>query len=202
MWRGELKSARPSCLGWLSAPLRASLVAQTVNSLPAVWETWVQVLGWEDPPEEGMATHSRILACRIPWTEEPGGLQSMGLQSRTRLSDERVHFLGSTRFTSRPLSKQQQQKCRVRGTHQKAVLLSEGSSKASAGLLLRLLHPGPSTAGRVCASCLPAGRTPRCGLAGALGGGKLLSAPPTSPSTGRPGILRCASGAIPVLPLL
>ena len=177
-------------------------MALGVKNLPAVQATWARSLGWDDPLEKELATHSSILAWRIPWTEEPGGLQSMGLQSRTRLSDERVHFLGSTRFTSRPLSKQKQQKCRVRGTHQKAVLLSEGSSKASAGLLLRLLHPGPSTAGRVCASCLPAGRTPRCGLAGALGGGKLLSAPPTSPSTGRPGILRCASGAIPVLPLL
>ena len=46
----------------------------------AMWETWVWSLGWEDPPEEGMATHSRILAWRILWTEEPGGLQSMGLQ--------------------------------------------------------------------------------------------------------------------------
>ena len=43
-------------------------------------ETWVQSLGWEDPLEEGMATHSSILAWRLPWTEEPGGLPSMGLQ--------------------------------------------------------------------------------------------------------------------------
>ena len=43
-------------------------------------KTWVQSLGWEDPPEEGMTTHSSTLAWRIPWTEEPGGLQSMGLQ--------------------------------------------------------------------------------------------------------------------------
>ena len=43
-------------------------------------ETWVWSLGWEDPPEKGMATHSSILACRVPWTEEPGGLQSMGPQ--------------------------------------------------------------------------------------------------------------------------
>jgi len=52
----------------------ASLVAQMVKSLPAVWETWVPSLGWEDPLEKGMATHSSILAWRIPWTEEPGGL--------------------------------------------------------------------------------------------------------------------------------
>ena len=50
-------------------------------------ETRVQSLGWEDPLEKEMATHSSILAWRIPWTEEPGGLQSMGSQSRTRLSD-------------------------------------------------------------------------------------------------------------------
>ena len=47
---------------------------------PAVWETSVQSLGWEDSLEKGMATHSSILAWRIPWTEEPGGLQSMGSQ--------------------------------------------------------------------------------------------------------------------------
>ena len=47
---------------------------------PARRETWVRFLGWEDPLEEGMATHSSILVWRIPWTEEPGGLQSLGLQ--------------------------------------------------------------------------------------------------------------------------
>ena len=51
-----------------------------VKNLPAMWETWVQTLGWEDPLEKGMATHSRILSWRIPWTEEPSRLQSMGLQ--------------------------------------------------------------------------------------------------------------------------
>ena len=50
-----------------------------VKNLPAMWETSVQLLGWEDPLEEGMATHSSILAQRIPWTEEPGGLQPMGV---------------------------------------------------------------------------------------------------------------------------
>ena len=59
---------------------RASLVAQMVKNLPAVQETWVQSLGWEDLLKEGMATHSSILVWRIPWTEEPGGLQSMELQ--------------------------------------------------------------------------------------------------------------------------
>ena len=55
-------------------------MAQTVKNLPAMWETWVRSLGWEDPLEEGMVTHSSILAWRIPWTEEPGRLQSMGSQ--------------------------------------------------------------------------------------------------------------------------
>ena len=55
-------------------------VAQMVKNLPAVQETWVQSLGQEDPLEEGMATHSSVLAWEIPWTEEPGELQSMGLQ--------------------------------------------------------------------------------------------------------------------------
>ena len=59
----------------------ASLVVQMVKNLPAVWETWVQSLGWEDPLEEGMAAHSSTLAWRIPRTEEPGGLQSMGSQT-------------------------------------------------------------------------------------------------------------------------
>ena len=59
---------------------RASLVAQMVKCLPAMQETWVQLLGWEYPLEKEMATHSSTLAWKIPWTEEPGSLQSMGLQ--------------------------------------------------------------------------------------------------------------------------
>ena len=55
-------------------------MAQTVKRLPAVRETQVRSLGWEDPLEREMATHLSILAWRIPWIEEPGGLQSMGLQ--------------------------------------------------------------------------------------------------------------------------
>ena len=58
----------------------ASLVTQIEKNSPEMWETWGQSLDWEDPLEEGMATHSSIPAWRIPWTEEPGGLQSMGLQ--------------------------------------------------------------------------------------------------------------------------
>ena len=59
---------------------QASLLAQLVKNLPAVQETPVQFLGWEDPLEKEMAIHSSILAWRIPWTEEPGGQQSLGLQ--------------------------------------------------------------------------------------------------------------------------
>ena len=58
----------------------ASLVAQMVKNPSAMQESWVQSLVWEDPLEKGIATHSSILAWRIPWTWEPGGLQSMGLQ--------------------------------------------------------------------------------------------------------------------------
>ena len=56
----------------------AFLVAQLVKNPPVMWETRVRSLGWDDPLEEGMATHSSILAWRIPRVEEPGGLQSMG----------------------------------------------------------------------------------------------------------------------------
>ena len=72
-------------------------VAQIVKNLPAMQEAWVQSLGQEDPLDKGMATHSSILAWRIPWTEEPAGLQSTGSQSRTRLSERlkvKVRFLG------------------------------------------------------------------------------------------------------------
>ena len=55
-------------------------MAQLVKNLPAMQETWVQSVGQEDPLEKGMATHSSILTWRIPWTEEPGGLQSIGSQ--------------------------------------------------------------------------------------------------------------------------
>ena len=58
----------------------SSLIAQLVKNLPAVQETRIQFLGWEDPLVKEMATHSSILAWRIPWTEEPGRLQSLGLQ--------------------------------------------------------------------------------------------------------------------------
>ena len=68
---------------WTRGPYiqrQASLVAQTVKNSPAMQETWVRSLGWEDPLEKKMETHSNILAWKIPWTEEPGGLRSTGLQ--------------------------------------------------------------------------------------------------------------------------
>ena len=70
--------------------LRASLVVQRLKRLSAVWETWVRSLGWEDPLEEEIATHSSILAWRIPWTEELGGLESMGRKESDMT--ERIHF--------------------------------------------------------------------------------------------------------------
>ena len=83
------------------------MVAQTVKNLPAMQETRVQFLGWEDLLEKGMATHSNILAWRIPWTEEPGGLHTVrGLaESRTGLSDSHTYiFVGVTSQASTLLS--------------------------------------------------------------------------------------------------
>ena len=67
--------------------VEASMVAQLVKNLPTVQETRIQSLGWEDPLEKGMATGSSILAWRIPWTEETGGLQSMGSQESDTTED-------------------------------------------------------------------------------------------------------------------
>ena len=87
-----------SHLSWLHAPRslafgfclgpsqRASLVAPTVKNLPAMWEIWVRSLGWEDPLEQGVATHSSVLAWRFPWTEESGRLHGV-TKSRTGLSN-------------------------------------------------------------------------------------------------------------------
>ena len=65
-------------------------MAQRLKHLPAMWETWVQSLGREDPLEKEMATHSSVLAWRIPWTEELGGLQSTGRKESDMT--ERLHF--------------------------------------------------------------------------------------------------------------
>ena len=70
---------------------RASLVAHTVKNLPAIQETQVRYLGWEDPLEKGMATHSSIHVCRIPWTEEPGRLESMGSQELDTIQQLSIH---------------------------------------------------------------------------------------------------------------
>ena len=68
LWKPFMIYWAPIFFSW------AFLVAQMIKNLPAMWETWVQSLGWEDPLEKGIAIHSSILAWRIPWTEEPGGL--------------------------------------------------------------------------------------------------------------------------------
>ena len=65
----------------------SATLAQMVKCVSTMRETWVRSLGWEDPLEKEMAIHSSTIAWKIPWTEEPGRLQPMGLQSRTRLSD-------------------------------------------------------------------------------------------------------------------
>ena len=85
-----VKAAQWGCLRQLfkeHLDKRASLVAHVVKNLPAMQETQVPSLGREDPLEKGMATHTSIVAWRIPWTEEPGGLQSMGSQ---RVRHDRV----------------------------------------------------------------------------------------------------------------
>ena len=69
-----------SFIGVIFTYVWVSLVAQMVRHLPTMWETQVQSLGREDPLEKEMATHSSTLACRIPWTEEPGRLQFIGLR--------------------------------------------------------------------------------------------------------------------------
>ena len=70
-------------------------MAQTVKSLPAMRETWIQSLGRGDPLEKEMATHSSILAWKIPWMEESGGLQSMGLKESDRTERLHFHFISS-----------------------------------------------------------------------------------------------------------
>ena len=70
--------------------LKASLAELRLKRLPAMWETWVRSLGGEDPLEKEMATHSSILAWRIPWTERLGGLQSTGRKESD--TTEQLHF--------------------------------------------------------------------------------------------------------------
>ena len=75
---------------FISFHLWDSLVAQIVKNLPTMQKTWSRSLSQEDPLQKGMATHCSTLACRIPWTEEPGRLPSIGSQSQTQLRD--YHF--------------------------------------------------------------------------------------------------------------
>ena len=82
-----MKQFFPSSFYWTIVASRTSLMAQMVKNLPAMQETQVRSLGWEDPLEKGLAIHSSILSWRIPWTVEPGGLQSMGLQIHGAQSD-------------------------------------------------------------------------------------------------------------------
>ena len=84
-------------------------VAQMVKNLSAMRETWVQSLGWENPLEEGMATHSSILVWRIPMAEEPGGLQSMGLQrvqhdrATKHSKDAQLHQIWKLKYNEIPI---------------------------------------------------------------------------------------------------
>ena len=78
--------------------LRASLIAQSVKNLPEMHETWVRSLGQEDPPEKEMATHSSILAWRIPWREKPGRTPSMGSQELDMT--EQITFFNKYTYTN------------------------------------------------------------------------------------------------------
>ena len=89
---GYLRNDLTMLFVWQYAVVMASLVTQMVKNMPAMWETQVRSLGQEDPLEECMATHSSLPAWRIPWTEEPSGLQFMESRSLTRLHDQHFHF--------------------------------------------------------------------------------------------------------------
>ena len=88
------------CFSGTSGKVRGSLVAQMVKNLPTVQETQVQSLGWEGPLEKGVVTHSSIPAWRIPWTEEPGGLQSMVSQRVGQNWATNHHYIGVSTFSS------------------------------------------------------------------------------------------------------
>ena len=94
-----------SGFGFIVEPYEASLVAQAVKNLSAMQETWVKSWVWEDPLEKGMATHSNFLAWRIPWTEEPGRLQSIGSQKldnteHTHMQNKQTNKMGEHRLDS------------------------------------------------------------------------------------------------------
>ena len=97
--------------GTASGKQRAFLVSQMVKNLPAMWKTWVRFLGWKDPLEKEVITHSSILAWRIPWTEESGGLQSMGLQESdtteqlTLSGKQKIYMFHDAQFCRHGLSR-------------------------------------------------------------------------------------------------
>ena len=99
-WCRDLSDTGLSMVTWLSfcLPVRASLVAQTVKRLPILRDTWVQSLGREDPLEKAVAPHSSVLAWKIPWTEEPGRLQSWGHKESD--TTERLHHDYSMLFST------------------------------------------------------------------------------------------------------
>jgi len=94
-WVQDSSIQRFSSLAGSSQTNGVLLIAQSVKNLSAIQETWVRFLGWEDMLEKEMETHSSILAWRIPWTEEPGRLQSMGSQ---RVGHDRVTSLSLFTF--------------------------------------------------------------------------------------------------------
>ena len=87
-------------VNWTELKSRASLVAQMVKRLPAMQETWARSLGQEDPLEKEMAAHSSTLAWKIPWTEEPSRLQSIGSQRVGQTEQHPIHFHWNLSFTS------------------------------------------------------------------------------------------------------
>ena len=104
-WQQEKPLQWEACAQQLErSPHPASLVAQRLKCLPAMWETWVRSLGWEDPLEKEMATHSSILAWRIPWREEPSGLQSMGSQRVRHDWATSLHFTSLQQLEKSPCS--------------------------------------------------------------------------------------------------
>ena len=125
------------------------LVAQMVNNLPAMQETWVRSLGQEDPLEKGMATHFSILAWRNPWTEEPDGLQSMGLQRvghawttntfSTKVEFSSVQSLSRVQLFATPLTAARQASLSITNSRSSLKLTSIESVMPSSHLIL--YHP-------------------------------------------------------------
>ena len=124
---GHHKSLLTSLLACTHAPSKASRVIShqkqhQIMPSPATWETWVQSLGWEDPLEKQMATHSSILAWKIPWMEEPGRLQSMGSQrvrhDRAASLHQKINSMRSgTQLSYSPLHFQCLQQCLSQRRH-------------------------------------------------------------------------------------